>query len=179
MLEFLKTSHVGSEGICRLNRSLSLLNKQEGLANISKHLRLTTSKSKEQRGRKMERWEATLFTSSQEENTIAEFYNLIMVWWSDTALRHLLTAYHQYATMMTKHQRQHSTAQHRVTTPWWLCGFLSVHSRTKLFRFDCHWSVVLPIHRQVAYTYKWITATWRFLFVRLPWMTEYFTLEEL
>jgi len=53
----------------------------------------------------MERWEATLFTSSQEENTIAEFCKLIIVWWSDTALRHVLTAYHQYATVMTKHQK--------------------------------------------------------------------------
>lgn len=107
----------------------------------------------------MERWEATLFTSSQEENTIAEFYKLIMAWWSDTLLTHPLTAYHLYATMMTKHQKEHITAQHQVTTPWWLCRFLSVHSRTKLFQFDCHWSIVLPIHRQITYTYNSITAT--------------------
>lgn len=107
---FLNTSHVGSEGICRLNQSLSLLNKQEGLANISKHLRLLFTLWCSQRERQKDGVMGSNSSAALRKKTIAEFYKLIVVWGSDTALRHLLTAYHQCTKVMTKHQRQHSTA---------------------------------------------------------------------
>lgn len=74
-LEFLKTSHLSSEGISSLIRA-SLLNKKKSkLSQYFKELVIVLySDVVKERSTKMERWKATLLCSNQEENTVAELY---------------------------------------------------------------------------------------------------------
>lgn len=113
----------------------------------------------------MERWRATLLSSSKEENTIAELYKLIMVWGPDSALKHLLTAHWQHPTVMAKHQPQHSTEYHTL-----LIRLLPLSPfKKQFFRFDYHSSTTLPVCRLHIFINQ--SLPHGFLDIRLPWMT--------
>lgn len=72
-----------------------------------------------------------------------------------SALKHLLTSYHQHATMMTKHQPQHSIGDHTLVI------MLLPLSPFKKQTFQVWLSLIYSTaYAQIAYIYKLITATW-------------------
>lgn len=140
--------------------------------NISKHLRLffTLWCTQRERQKDGEMGSNSFHQQSGRKHNcrVLQANHGVMIWHCTKASAHSLPS------IRNSDDKGSKTAHHQGTTPWWLCRFLSVHSRTILFRFDYHWSIVVSIHRQIAYTYKWITATWRFLFIGLPWMNWVF-----
>lgn len=76
--ELFKTSHLSSEGISSLIRASAL--QTSTFSQYFKELVIVLySDVVKERSTEMERWKATLLCSSQEENTIAELYELITV----------------------------------------------------------------------------------------------------